>query len=186
MCDEIHVAITTRASPRRECARGPTLDGVAELHPDVAVLAPLLGMWVGDGVGEYPTIASFGYREEVVFSHVGKPFLAYRQRTQAADDGRPLHAETGFLRTPAPGRIEVMLAHPTGITEIGEGKIQARGADLVIELASTAIGLTTSAKRVTALTRSIRVTGDELSYRLQMAAVGLPLQHHLAATLRRA
>jgi hypothetical protein len=38
---------------------------------------------------------------------------------------------------------------------------------------------------VTALTRSIRVTDTEMSYTLQMAAVGLPLQHHLSATLHR-
>ncbi|HEY5854322.1 MAG TPA: FABP family protein [Aldersonia sp.] len=155
------------------------------LHPDVAALAPLLGTWAGEGAGEYPTIASFGYHEEVVFAHVGKPFLAYRQRTQAVDDGRPLHAETGYVRTTVPGRIELVLAHPTGITEVEEGSMELNGDDLVIELASTAIGLTTSAKLVTALARSIRVTGDQLSYRLQMAAVGFPLQHHLAATLRR-
>ena len=92
----------------------------------------------------------------------------------------------GYLRMPGPGRVEVVLSHPTGVTEIDEGTIAARGDDLVMELASTAIGLTASAKRVTALARSIRVTGDELGYRLQMAAVGLPLQHHLAATLIRA
>jgi hypothetical protein len=96
-----------------------------------------------------------------------------------------LHAETGYLRTPGPRRIEVVLAHPTGITEIDEGTIEVHRGDLVIEVASTVIGLATSAKRVTALARSIRVSGDELSYRLQMAAVGQPLQHHLAATLRR-
>lgn len=167
-------------------ASAPTLVVVVRLHSDIAVLTPLVGMWLGEGAGEYPTIESFGYREEVIFSTVEKPFLAYRQRTWAVDDGRPLHAETGYLRIPEPGRIEVILAHPTGITEIQEGTIEADGSDLTIELASTAVGLSSSAKRVTALTRSIRVTGDELSYWLQMAAVGLPLQHHLAATLMRA
>jgi THAP4-like, heme-binding beta-barrel domain len=158
---------------------------VANLHPGVAALAPLLGTWAGRGEGEYPTIQPFGYLEEVTFGHVGKPFLVYSQRTRAGDDGRPLHAETGYLRVPSPDRVELVLAHPTGITEIQEGTVSAAGATLQLEMTATAIGRASSAKEVTALSRSIRVDGDELTYTLRLGAVGQPLQHHLAATLRR-
>jgi hypothetical protein len=158
---------------------------VVVLHAGVAALAPLLGVWAGQGAGEYPTIDSFGYSEEVTFGHVGKPFLSYMQRTRAADDGRPLHAEVGYLRVPSAGRVELVLAHPTGVTEIEEGTLSVRGTTIEMEVVATTIGRTASAKEVTALGRSIRVDGDELTYTVYMGAVGQPLQQHLTATLHR-
>ena len=158
---------------------------MVDLHPAVAVLAPLLGAWAGSGTGEYPTIATFGYAETVTFGHIGKPFLAYSQRTKAVDDSRPLHAETGYVRVPAPGRVEWMLAHPTGIVEVLEGRLDIAGDGTVtMELVST-IGRSATAKEVTALSRTLTLRGDHLSYTVRMAAVGQPLQHHLAAVLRK-
>jgi len=158
---------------------------MAELHPSVAGLAPLLGVWAGQGRGVYPTIDPFEYFEEVTFGHVGKPFLRYAQTTRAVGDGRPLHAETGYLRVPAADRIELILAHPTGVTEIAEGTLSVGDATIEVELVATTIGRSASAKEVTALRRSIRVDGGELTYTVHMGAVGQPLQQHLTAILRR-
>ncbi len=155
-----------------------------DLHPGIAALAPLLGTWSGAGRGDYPTIQPFRYLEEITFGHIGKPFLAYTQRTRS-EAGQALHAETGYLRMPSPQRIELVLAHPTGITEIDEGELTERDGELYIEVHSTTIGLTASAKDVMALRRSITVSGDELHYTVLMAAVGQPLVHHLTATLHR-
>lgn len=156
-----------------------------ELHAELTALTPLLGTWSGRGHGEYPTIPSFDYLEEVTFRHVGKPFLTYGQRTRAADDDRPLHAETGYLRLPRADHAEFVLAHPTGITEICEGECAVSMYGLTLELRSTRIGLTSTAKEVTAVERSIHVRGDTLEYSLRLGAVGLPLQPHLVAILNR-
>jgi hypothetical protein len=156
-----------------------------DLHPDLQELAALLGTWQGRGSGDYPTIEPFEYLEEVAFSHVGKPFLVYGQKTRAAADGKPLHAETGYLRVPRPGHVELVLAHPSGITEIEVGTYTSDGAAVELDMSTTQIGRTPTAKEVTALGRRFRVDGDELSYSLQMGAVGQPLQHHLSAVLHR-
>jgi hypothetical protein len=155
------------------------------VHPDIKDLAPLLGTWTGRGAGTYPTIEPFDYLEDVVFTHVGKPFLVYGQKTRGVADGLPMHAETGYLRVPQPGRVELVLAHPSGVTEIEVGTYAISGDRISLELSTTAIGLAPTAKQVTALSRSLRVDGDKLSYSLRMAAVGQPLQDHLAAVLHR-
>jgi hypothetical protein len=152
------------------------------VHPDVAPIAFLLGTWRGEGKGDYPTISAFTYGEEVRFWHVGKPFLAYTQRTWALDDGRPLHAEAGYWRPQPGGRLEVVLAHPTGVAEIQEGTVVGG----LIELSTTSVARTSSAKEITALSRRFELTApDVLRYTVGMAAVGQPLQVHLTAELRR-
>jgi hypothetical protein len=151
------------------------------LHDDLEPLAFLLGTWSGEGQGEYPTIEAFGYGEEATFAHAGKPFLVYGQRTWASDDGRPLHAETGYWRAQPHGGVEVVLAHPFGIVEIEIGAV----AGSRVELITQAIRGTPTAKEVTRVERSVRVSGDVLSYDVRMAAVGQPVSHHLHAELHR-
>ena len=145
----------------------------------------LLGTWRGEGRGYYPTIESFDYLEEVTFGHVGKPFLTYSQKTRHKDTGEPLHAETGYWRPVASDTLEVVLAHPTGVSEITEGSFALHADELKIKLASSHIGLTATAQEVTQVVRRITATADTLHYTLDMAAVGHPLQRHLEATLRK-
>jgi hypothetical protein len=151
------------------------------LHPEVEVLAFLLGQWQGKGRGDYPTIEEFGYREEMTFGHVGKPFVSYTQRTWALDDGRPLHTEAGYLRPQPEGRVELVLARPSGLVEVDEGVVSGGR----LELTSSLVARTPSAKEVTEVRRVVDVDGDVMRYQLEMAAVGQPRQFHLEAELRR-
>jgi hypothetical protein len=144
------------------------------VHSDLGPLGLLVGTWIGEGEGRYPTIEPFSYREEVVFGHVGKPFLAYRQATTNLATGQPAHAEAGYL-----------LAHPTGIAELSEGEVLAQPDGVALHLTSTAVPLTATAKQVSSIERRITVIGDTLRYQVAMAAVGLAHQHHLSAELHR-
>jgi hypothetical protein len=151
------------------------------LHPDLEPLAFLIGSWSGSGAGEYPSIEPFSYTETVTFGHVGKPFLAYQQRTARVPDGFPLHAESGYWRAPGAGVVELVLAHPTGIVEVYDGT--ATGTRL--DLRTLLVGRTPTAKDVTMLERTFEVDGDVMRYTVRMAATGHELTHHLAAELHR-
>lgn len=152
------------------------------MHEALTPIAFLLGTWSGEGRGVYPTIDDFAYGEEIRFWEVGKPFAAYTQRTWTIDDRRPLHAEAGYWRPQPGGRLEVVLAHPTGVAEIQEGTV----AGTTIALAATQLALTSSAKQVDALTRRFELGADGvLRYEVGMAAAGQALQVHLRAELHR-
>jgi len=73
-----------------------------------------------------------------------------------------------------------VVAQPTGLVEVDEGSFDGT----TLRLASTAVGRTGSAVDVTMVTM-VTLDGDDLRYVLAMAAVGQPLTHHLAASLRR-
>jgi hypothetical protein len=163
--------------------RGPIGHDAGVTDPLAAVLE-LVGLWRGGGHGVYPTIQPFGFTEEIRIGAVpGKPFLSYASKTAHVDDGRPLHAEVGWLRGVGDDRFELLVAQGSGLVELVEGGLLPGGGGL--EMTSTHVGGTTTAKSVTATTRTYRWTDDELTYDLGMAAVGQPLQHHLAGRLTR-
>ena len=156
-----------------------------ELHPALAPVRFLIGRWEGAGVVGYPTIESANFGQEISFSHNGKPFLIYTSRTWLlAEDGtigRPLAMESGFWRPQSDGGLEVLLAHPTGITEIYLGQITGTK----IEMVTDAVVRTATAKEVTAGKRLYGLIGADLGWAYDMAAVGQPLQSHVSAQLKR-
>jgi THAP4-like, heme-binding beta-barrel domain len=156
-----------------------------ELHPSLMPLHFLLGRWEGAGVVGYPTMESANFGQEISFSHNGKPFLIYSSRawllTEDGQIGRPLSTETGYWRPQSDGTLEVVLAHPTGIAEIYIGE----QTGTKIELATDAVVRTVTAKEVTAGRRLYGLIGADLGWAYDMAAVGQPLQSHVAAQLKR-
>jgi THAP4-like, heme-binding beta-barrel domain len=160
-----------------------------ELSADTPVelvrLAWLLGTWEGVGVVGYPTIESANFGQELIFEHVGKPYLAYRSQTWLlADDGtrvRPLASESGYWRPGPDGMLEVTMAHPTGFAEIWVGEVT--GAK--VELRTDVVVRTHSAKEYTAGHRLYGLVEGELFWAFDMAAMGEPIQSHVSARLKR-
>ena len=165
--------------------QSPALPPEPEPHASLAPLLYLLGRWEGAGVVGYPTIESARFGQEISFGHNGKPFLSYTSRTWLLDDeghlGRPLAMETGFWRPQPGGGLEVVLAHPTGITEIYVGEVTGTK----IEMATDAVVRTATAKEVTGGRRLYGMVGQDLAYAFDLAAVGQPLQPHVSAQLKR-
>lgn len=144
----------------------------------------LEGTWQGNGFGSYPEVPEFSYSERLSFTSNSRPFLFMEQRTQAPD-GSPLHTEVGYLRFPDVGRVELVVAQPTGITEVLEGSVESEGDRIWVIFESTNIGTTKSAKRVDRTRRKLEVNGDELTSELWMDAMGRGDHKHLESRLHR-
>ena len=153
----------------------------ADLNPALKPVAFLLGTWRGEGEGQYPTIKPFRYREEIRFTHNGKTFLIYTQRTEAIDTGQPLHGEAGYLRLVGDGRVEFVIAQPIGFAEISLGRVDGQRIDVTC----ASVGRTPTAKPVTSISRSLWLDQETLRYELRMAMEGVPLERHLVASFRR-
>jgi hypothetical protein len=152
-----------------------------ELNPALKPVAFLLGTWRGEGEGQFPTIKPFRYREEIHFTHNGKAFLIYTQRTESLDTGLPMHAEVGYLRLVGDGRVEFIIAQPIGFAEISLGRVDGQR----IDVDSATVGRTPTAKPVTSISRSLWLEAEVLRYELRMGMEGTALAQHLRASLRR-
>ncbi len=90
-------------------------------------LRRFIGTWRGTGNGGFPTIDTFTYDEEIVFtSNDIEPLIRYEQRTwdttNRADPKEPLHWEVGFLRPTEAGFIEISNAQNSGRVEVLRGQ----------------------------------------------------------------
>jgi nitrobindin-like protein len=129
----------------------------------------------------------FGYGQQVVIGHDGRPFLAYESRSWLLDpDGtvlRPAWRESGFWRPGAgPDDVELVLASNTGQALVLVGTAGDQQWDLETTVAAHA----PSAKDVDGERRTYALRGEELLYATELAPGGQPFAAHLNGRLVRA
>ena len=162
-------------------------DGV-DLHPLCEPLAPLLGVWRGEGLAQYPSLlGEFPYGQQITFSHDGRPFLIYEARAWLLNPRgevlRPAAREVGWWRMDEDETIELVLAHMFGICEIWYGGAVTESS---WELGTDMVARTDSARETTEAARLYGILDDgKLAYVEERALRGLPMQPHLSAQLQR-
>lgn len=162
-----------------------TLD--ADLCPELAPLAWLVGRWEGAGVYGYPTITSGHFGQEIVVSHDGRPFLEMHSHSWLLDDQgkvtRRSATELGVWRMLPDGEVELLLTHPTGILEMYVGRLEAGRNS--IQLRTDSVVRSTAAKEYNAGSRMYGLFEADLMWVMDMAAMGHEMLPHLSARLKR-
>ncbi|HJZ80906.1 MAG TPA: FABP family protein [Pyrinomonadaceae bacterium] len=157
----------------------------------IARLSALVGTWKGEGKGCFPTITSFNYTEECVFSsNDSEPLIHFEQRTwvKSTDEtnGSPLHWESGFIRAIEDGGVEISNAQNGGRVEVLRGAIDETvclEGILLLRLESVLFG---NDPRLIHTTRKYQLHKNSLLYWVEMATTKTPdRQQHLEAKLER-
>lgn len=144
-------------------------------------LADLVGTWRGGGAGEFPTMDSFEYEEEIQFLDLGVPALVYQQHAWSSEDQQMLHLETGLWRSDDEGTLAVTISLPR-VAEVSEGWIR----DGHIELTASSISRAAGGAGLVGVHRRYDLAADMISYHIAMATTGVPdLTTHLTGTLYR-
>ena len=158
------------------------------LHPQCEPLAPLVGVWRGEGLAQYPSLlGEFPYGQQITFAHDGRPFLCYEARSWLLSPSgevlRPAAREVGWWLVEEDGTLEVLLTHMFGISEIYYG---GATTETSWELESHIVARTDSARETTEAARLYGILEDgQLAYVEERALRGLPMQPHLSAQLHR-
>ncbi|GAB3490890.1 heme-binding beta-barrel domain-containing protein [Flexivirga lutea] len=156
------------------------------MHPDLAPLAWLLGRWEGTGVAGYPGLPTVNFAQEISCTHDGRPFLRWETRSWVIDDdgnrGDPFETELGFWRPLPEAEVELLLSHPTGVTELYYGRTEPAKA----ELRTDGVLRSPDAREYSAAHRLYGYVQGGLMWATDMAALGQPLQSYASAQLTRA
>jgi hypothetical protein len=94
----------------------------------------LCGVWKGVGRGCYPTMPDFAYDEELTIAALGaKPVMSVAQKTFKPSTKEGMHFESGFLRFPPSGSVEMCISHPFGVCEVYAGALDAAARTLTLD-----------------------------------------------------
>jgi THAP domain-containing protein 4 len=151
------------------------------------LLRLLVGEWVGEGRGEFPTVEPFEYLETLTFAGDHRPFLHYEEKTKRRNadqaDYIPSHWESGFLRLLPDGEVELINTQGSGRLERLTGSLEETETGLILRLQSTAF---LNDPRMVETLRTITVDGNNLDYTQSMYTTAVSgAAHHVRATLRR-
>jgi THAP4-like, heme-binding beta-barrel domain len=158
----------------------------ADLPAELFPISYLLGTWAGEGVGGYPGEPDYPFAQEVSFRLVpGLPVLGYVSRTWDPVSGEPLSSEVGYWRTAGTFetglRVEVMLAHPTGMAEVYVGDVDGGK----IELSNNVTVRTATAREIERSERLYGIVEGDLAYAIDIAAEGQPMRPYMSARLQK-
>lgn len=150
------------------------------LHEGAAPLGFLLGVWRGTGTVQFHSIEPTEFGEEVRFSHKGRSWIIYEQDSWRADDGTPLHFETGVWRMVGPGLVNSFIALTAGV-DFCVGTLEGTSITLQNKASPTAEGV----ERIVTLNRRYRVDGDVMEYEIEMGTDQQPHDGHVTTRLTR-
>ncbi len=157
-----------------------------DLPPELFPIAFLQGTWTGEGIGGYPGEPDYPFNQEVTFSRVpGLAAFAYASRTWNPETGASLMNEVGYWRTAGTFdtglRVEVTLAHPTGMAEVYVGDVDGGK----VELTDNVTVRTATARNVERSHRLYGLVDGTLAYAIDIEAEGHPMRPHMSAQLQR-
>lgn len=171
-----------------------SLEATPKLPTDVLYLSWLIGTWSGVGLGQYPTIDDFRFQQDLVIANDGRPFLTLTSRSWLIDDDgqriKPSASEAGYIRPHPNNEVELLLVHPTGISEVWFGKVEVTGMEnsqitgARMQLNTDGVMRTPTAKEVNAGERLYGLVEGDLLWTYDMAAMGQAMSNHLSARLR--
>lgn len=161
------------------------MNSVEELFEE---LRALVGVWKGEGRGQFSTIDAFRYLEETTFNeNAGEMVIHFEQKSWLLDDAgnvvKPLHWESGFFIPADDGQIDILNAQNSRRVEVLRGTSRVENGSWFLNTKSVLHGFDPRMKETT---RDFEVSGGSLRYRVGMATdkVG-EVQPHLEAELKR-